>query len=794
MFLCLTGSASAVLFPEEKTGRVHADWPQAGYDAAKTGNTPDHGPAWDDVAFRLQLPGRLNVPGYGSGGHMVIVGRDLYVAHDGWDHIAGERSGLRGITKVNLDRATQEVFAQFEDLGPGGEHARAWQSYTLASDGKRLFAVTPYHVQSYDLTTGRLNHEYEHRWPVTTPGPNSGPSTQLPWYGICNPPTLREELILVSCTFSDQEQCCDPADASVVALETDDLGIRWEWARRTSPQPRHTERPDETVAPLVGFPWASDPVVIGNRVIVAVHESGGMNYRGIQPGTNVVTASWIMRVWGLDLASGSPMWSKFADESSFGVDAPQAGGAQYAKAAEFQWGIRPTGDENKACFNLNKQWACVRPADGFRLQPLQAPATPLFGQRDRVYATTLSGDGLFIATGEHHLRFNWEDNSLVWYQGLRPGGTHAFDGGERIVSGGKLYAVAANYPSPTVINLDGHGWVYAFEEQTGETEWRSELHSQFYPGPSSYVVDGPACFPCEQNATNGMFDIIIGGGVLVVAETLGNITVFGETGASPRPVSSYGTARPMEPFVVDLSATAAGLQGPATSFKVDWGDGAITDWEASSRLSHIYEDSGDYAARFMVRNDAGQSASALQAVRVAPRPGVAEQAFTQANQDLTFFILGLVITGFFAAVGLYRLRRRQRILKRELRIVDEVHARTAEKRADREKLLNERRVFAKVLLKNGDLDEPKYLVLERHIDTILRDSRTGLLDERFDYLPHGMMKRLEQMLADGHVTSWERDVFEEALRKDKILSDEQKASVRALIRDWFSSDSRAKAA
>ena len=54
------------------------------------------------------------------------------------------------------------------------------------------------------------------------------------------------------------------------------------------------------------------------------------------------------------------------------------------------------------------------------------------------------------------------------------------------------------------------------------------------------------------------------------------------------------------------------------------------------------------------------------------------------------------------------------------------------------------------------LDHGQYLVLTERIDDLQRGHRMSIVDERLSFLPHGMVKRLEAMLADAQVTGWER--------------------------------------
>ncbi len=79
--------------------------------------------------------------------------------------------------------------------------------------------------------------------------------------------------------------------------------------------------------------------------------------------------------------------------------------------------------------------------------------------------------------------------------------------------------------------------------------------------------------------------------------------------------------------------------------------------------------------------------------------------------------------------------------------------------ADCERALAERHAHAKVLLEDGKLDEGKFTVLERRIEALQRQVRSAVIDDRFDFLPRGLATRLEALLADGRVSSWEEEAF-----------------------------------
>ncbi|MGQ0536495.1 MAG: hypothetical protein ACT4PT_10530, partial [Methanobacteriota archaeon] len=289
-----------------------------------------------------------------------------------------------------------------------------------------------------------------------------------------------------------------------------------------------------------------------------------------------------------------------------------------------------------------------------------------------------------------------------------------------------------------------------------------------------------------------IMEFAVGDGVAVMAHASGLVRVVGTTAASLRPVASTSGTYPAPGarVAVDLSGSSAGAFGPPTRFRADWGDGARTEWLREPELAHAYLEPGDREARFEVANDAGQTASMPVTFHVgAPEPNLLSSAFARENQDATFFVLGLTITLVAAAFGFARLQRNQRLLRRELAAVAAGVELTRERPPECEALLAERKARAHGLLLDGKLTDAQFGVLERRIDQLAREVRLGRLDERFDFLPHGIVKMLTGMLEDGRIADWEHRVVVEALEKDRNLSSEEKAKVRALIDDWFARDS-----
>ncbi len=285
----------------------------------------------------------------------------------------------------------------------------------------------------------------------------------------------------------------------------------------------------------------------------------------------------------------------------------------------------------------------------------------------------------------------------------------------------------------------------------------------------------------------------IGDGIAVMPFYDGTVVILGRTGASMPAAALADTAYPAvdETIRVDLGGSAGTALGAPTRFRADWGDGLVTDWQQSPVFEHAYTRDGPVTARFTVGNDANQTRTTAVTYRVGETaPNFLSTAFSPENQELTFFVLGLAFTGAIALWGFIRIRRRLGLLQRELLTVNTAYQESKGRIAECERILGERRAHAHVLLTEGKLDESKFALLEKRIDELQRQARTGLIDERLDYLPRGLARHLERMLVDGTISQWEQEAFEALLERDRFLTGEQKRQVREVVRDWAQRDQR----
>ncbi len=73
----------------------------------------------------------------------------------------------------------------------------------------------------------------------------------------------------------------------------------------------------------------------------------------------------------------------------------------------------------------------------------------------------------------------------------------------------------------------------------------------------------------------------------------------------------------------------------------------------------------------------------------------------------------------------------------------------------------------------------------------MRDSRLRVVDERLDFLPHGLVRRIRAIMADGFLSTSERDAFLAKLEAEHGMTRSQRGAVRMIIESWHGQDHRA---
>lgn len=722
-----------------------ADWLQPGVDAAHSNASPDSGPATDDVAYRVAVPGMRSF----FSAPLVVGDVALVLTTD------DERSFVH---RVELDSARAERVLTVDGWAP-----------TMASDGERLFVTREGVVEAFSLESfapaWSWSHDYVH---------GSGAIAH------CTSMAVTADAVYLSCY---EIAYLGGADYSVVAfavaLDAATGEMRWRWVKAAGEElgarPGDVAYGATTRSTRFSFPLGLS--AIGTNVVLITGEYRNSRstptYGAVgSPGHFFFLSSY--DAWALDAASGGLEWrvntSAGGRAYAMGLTFPPAPLPVYGDGA-YRGAVVPTGTSTIAFLRFGDVLA-VNPSRGSVLWRLPLGEADATSGDNAGGGLALRGDALYANSLQTFYRIDTRTREPAWAFTLDPALAEYVGAGLPVLGRDALFARTEK--------LDGSAnVVYALDADDGLPRWRHE-----FPVPAGW------------NAFR-FVQVSLAGERLVALDLSGNLTVLGRSAASiavdARPSDAYPAVG--ENVTVDASGTRAGAFGPATEYRAEWGDGAVTEWQESPLLAHAFAEAGTRTVRVQARNAEGQSASAFVTLNVGQEPppelNVMQRAFAPENQERTFFLLGLLVTGAGGLVGVARLESRRRRLQRELAAVERAFEATRARPPECEAALNERKAHARGLLLDGKLEEAQFAIVEKRVDELARKVRLGTLDRRFEFLPLGMVNALREMLNDGHISAWEHRHFLDALERDELLTREQKEKVRALIDSWFERDSGA---
>ncbi|HLE96738.1 MAG TPA: PQQ-binding-like beta-propeller repeat protein [Candidatus Thermoplasmatota archaeon] len=734
-----------------------ADWLQPGHDAARTFSTDEAGPEWDDVAWVVRLPGHIDTSPLILGGSAYVLTRPEFSCADESLPECTERvDGVSGIFRIDLDTAEVSAVVTFDLESESGIPGFPYEVFrrTLASDGERLFTTSDLGLDTFSLDGRLLWHSDLHEYNALSFEPS------------CTvPAAVSETLVVVACQAASET--IFPTITYAAAFDPVTGEHRWTWTKTAGEEAGRGLVPPTCDASLPGSLCRSTEAISVPRAVSIVEpfvyvttESLGGARGGIE-----------YDAWTLNATTGDTLWAANSSALAGGgadFDATRCRIRTDASARPGCSPLRsigppsPTGDANLVYLKLDRFLRAHDPVGGTVLW------TEDLGRADRNVGSDASAaldDGvLFVASSQTLARFNDPVPQAGWPFTLPAATTEAWGEYALVVTRDHLYAKS--------FSPDGTHAIYSIGLTDARVLWKH-------------------VFPNERGGGSAGTRFAVDRGVAVVTRYDGNVTALGRTAASPQPVADASTLFPGagEAVEVDLSGSAPGAFGPATGFAADWGGGTSAGWQASPVLSHTYNSTGDKIARFMVRNDANQTASTTQVFHVGgTEPTFLEGAFSAERQEATFFVLGLVGTAIGGAIGVVRYRRRRTTLEREMKSIEEVYASTRTRPIECERALAERKAHVRGLLIDGRLDEGQSAALERRIDDLTRTLRLHELSDLLDLLPRGMAHALEEVLADGRVTTWERRSFLEVLEHDRVMPAEMKVRVRALIDEWYARD------
>ena len=277
----------------------------------------------------------------------------------------------------------------------------------------------------------------------------------------------------------------------------------------------------------------------------------------------------------------------------------------------------------------------------------------------------------------------------------------------------------------------------------------------------------------------------VGTSALAVVDSLGHVALLAPAPEAQKPRLALSDAYPAPGALVTLEATPpAGASAERTL--VRWGDGTWEDLLGAPALQHAYPTPERYEVLVTQVYADGRTGTATAIVDVGGTPLTPlQRAFSPERQEITFFILGLAITGVGATAGLLRLRRSRRAFERACRALEEL-ARAGP--AAFEEGIPAQVGAARRLAADSRITPLQLSFVERRAAELTASVRKSHLRHDFAFLPTSLVLLLEEMLADGRITTWEQRHFLDAVDREPTLDAQQKQEVRALVRRWLETD------
>ncbi|UCE73574.1 MAG: right-handed parallel beta-helix repeat-containing protein [Methanomassiliicoccales archaeon] len=166
---------------------------------------------------------------------------------------------------------------------------------------------------------------------------------------------------------------------------------------------------------------------------------------------------------------------------------------------------------------------------------------------------------------------------------------------------------------------------------------------------------------------------------------------------------------------------------------------------------------------------------------------VAAEEFLGLNYDLWGILLEVLViaaTGFLAFIGYRKIRKKKGALKTYMAEIDEISAGLYEDPEEYERKLNELEEKINSEFKEGNIEDLHYLMLQEIIASKRGEVRKAEVSRKFEKLPEGVVKDLNDMLKDGKISREEYESFVATISMTKALTPYQKKELSKMIEKW----------
>ncbi|UCE73573.1 MAG: hypothetical protein JSV56_11180 [Methanomassiliicoccales archaeon] len=165
----------------------------------------------------------------------------------------------------------------------------------------------------------------------------------------------------------------------------------------------------------------------------------------------------------------------------------------------------------------------------------------------------------------------------------------------------------------------------------------------------------------------------------------------------------------------------------------------------------------------------------------------ATETFFGLNWDQWGIILEVLViaaTGLLAFVGYSRIRKKKGALKTYMAEIDELSSSEEMDLDEYTQKLNELEAKINEEFKIGKIEDLHYLMLQEIIVSKRGEFRKAEVSRKFERLPEGIVKDLDEMLKDGKISRKEYESFVGTISKSETLTPYQKEELSKTIEKW----------
>jgi len=236
-----------------------------------------------------------------------------------------------------------------------------------------------------------------------------------------------------------------------------------------------------------------------------------------------------------------------------------------------------------------------------------------------------------------------------------------------------------------------------------------------------------------------------------------------------------------------FAITKSDLDGD--NLDVNWTVDGNLVWEGSDKYTYTptYASSGSHTITAEVyETKSGTNTTYSWVVDVADVVEGREE-FLDMSYDWWGLVLA-IISGIVAILifmfGFYMVRKKKGALKTYMAEIDEISTRMEDDPVEYDYKLMELDDKINNEFKSGHIEDLHYMMLKDIISSRLGEARKAEISEKFDRLPEGVIKNLDEMLKDGKISREEYEGFVATISKTTTLSPYEKKELSRMIGEW----------